>query len=443
MAETADLVVHIADPAGVTAEIFRTNDEADLSNLLNEALLHYIRDPGWFEVNTPKGHFYACQLVTYPFLSVLSKYAYSSQVKILAERVRKIIYPYNSDTVVPDAWILINRDLVTPLRRPTVNLWLARKLTNSLNKSVFIEPDAEAENKQDAPTVISVLPAPAVKETPPSRPRKRKGGPDPEKVMARVTQGWRVRDICEEQKCSEGYVYNLIKSRKGTSAMALRWKQWELISAMYHAEPKITVDEIEKTFGITRAAVYYAVRKIAELDGKALTPREREKKLTPGDAQNIKKKLEDGALRKDILAEYGITAETLIKHIGTREDYRSVPEELKEKVIRLRVQGKTLQQTADILGVTVSTVKDAWKEKKHSPDIQEKRVKYDNRNPLSKRDRDQAVNAVLIDGHTRKQIYTQYGINALTLRRYIREAQKRELKALQEKDDNSKESDNN
>jgi len=225
--------------------------------------------------------------------------------------------------------------------------------------------------------------------------------------------------------------------------MALRWKQWELISAMYHAEPKITVDEIEKTFGITRAAVYYAVRKIAERDGKALTPREREKKLTPSDAQNIKKKLEDGALRKDILVEYGITAETLIKHIGTREDYRPVPEELKEQVIRLRVQGKTLQQTADILGVTVSTVKDAWKEKKHSPDIQEKRVKYDNRNPLSKRDRDQAVNAVLIDGHTRKQIYTQYGINALTLRRYIREAQKRELEALREKDDDAENSGDN
>lgn len=441
MAETADLVVHIADPAGVTAEIFRTNDEVDLSNLLDEALLRYMRDPGWFEVNTPKGHFYACHLVTYPFLSVLSKYAYSSQVKILAERVSKIIYPYYSDTVVPDAWIMVNRDLVTPLRRPTVNLWLARKLNNSLNRSVFIEPDAEAGNNHDALSVITAPPSPAVKDTPSSKPKKRKGGPDPDKVMARVTLGWRVRDICEEQECSEGYVYNLIKTRKGTSAMELRWKQWELISAMYHAEPKITVGEIEKTFSITRHAIYYAVRKIAERENKAVIPREREKKLTPGDAEDIKNKLKGGALRKDILAEYGITAETLIKHIGTREDYRPVPEELKEQVIRLRVQGKTLQQTADILGVTVSTVKDAWKQKKHSPDIQEKRVKYDNRNPLSKRDRDQAVNAVLIDGHTRKQIYTQYGINALTLRRYIREAQKRELKALQEEDDNSKDSD--
>ena len=88
-------------------------------------------------------------------------------------------------------------------------------------------------------------------------------------------------------------------------------------------------------------------------------------------------------------------------------------------------------------------VKDAWREKKDSPEINEKRVKYDKLNVLSKRDRDQAVNAVLRDGHTRKQVYTQYGINSLTLRRYIREAQKRELRALREKDagsDNNDES---
>lgn len=255
--------------------------------------------------------------------------------------------------------------------------------------------------------------------------------------------GWRVRDICEDQKCSEGYVYKLIKTRKGTSAMDLRWKQWTLISAMYHAEPKITLEEIEKTFGVTRAAVYHAVRKIAKRDGKVITPREKERKLTPADREAIKNRLNNGALRKDILAEYGITAETLIKHIGTREDYRPISDELKENVIRLRVQGKKLQQTADILGVTVSTVKDAWREKKDSPVITEKRVKYDNRNVLSKRDRDQAVNAVLIDGHTRKQIYTQYGINALTLRRYIREAQKKEVEALKEKDTDSDKKDDN
>lgn len=101
------------------------------------------------------------------------------------------------------------------------------------------------------------------------------------------------------------------------------------------------------------------------------------------------------------------------------------------------MQGKTPQQTANILGVTVATVKRAWSKRKDSPEIQEKRIKYDNRNVLSKRDRDQAVNAVLRDGHTRKQVYTQYGINALTLRRYIREAHKKEIEALREKKSDS------
>ncbi|ORM71091.1 hypothetical protein [Pantoea rwandensis] len=388
-------------------------------------------------------HFNACQLITYPFIAMLQKYARSSYLQLLAERAGKLIYPYYSDSAVPDAWIMVNRELVTPLRRPTVNLWLARKLTSSLNKSLFIEPGADTEREIEAVAQITALPEPVSVNPPPAKPKKKRNGPDPDKVMERVMLGWRVRDICEDQKCSEGYVYKLIKTRKGTSAMDLRCKQWALISAMYHAEPKITLEEIEKTFGVTRAAVYHAVRKIAERDGKVITPRKRERKLTPADRETIKNRLNSGALRKDILAEYGITAETLIKHIGTREDYRPISDELKENVIRLRVQGKTLQQTAVILGVTVSTVKDAWSEKKDSPVISEKRVKYDNRNVLSKRDRDQAVNAVLIDGHTRKQIYTQYGINALTLRRYIREAQKKEVEALKEKDADSDKKDDN
>ena len=255
--------------------------------------------------------------------------------------------------------------------------------------------------------------------------------------MARVMLGWRVRDICEEQNCSEAYVYNLIKKRKGKSAMDYRWKQWELISAMYHAEPKMTLEEIEKACGVTRAGIYHAIRKIAERDGKEITPREREKKLTPEDVETIKQKLSQGMLRKDILVEYRISAETLIRYIGTRDEHRVIPGDLKEVAVRLRIQGKTLQQTADILGVNLDWVKKAWREKKDSPVIKEKRVKYDNRNVLSKRDRDQAVNAVLRDGHTRKQIYTQYGINALTLRRYIRDAQKRETEALKKEEKDS------
>lgn len=442
MAETADLVVHVADPAGVAAKIFRTNDEAALSELLHEAFYHYSRDPGWFEVTLPEGRFYACELVTLPFLHFLHRRVSCAQTKALSERALKHISPYSGATD-PAAWIMINASLVTPLTRPGVNLWHARKLTGSLKKTLFVEAKDwngdisafQAEEKEP----LSI----PVKENKLSDRKKRKDSPDPDKIMERVTLGWRVRDICEEQKCSEAYVYKLIKSRMGNSAMDLRWKQWELISAMYHAEPKITIEEIERTFGITRAAVYYAIRKVAGRNGQVITPREKERKLTSEDAAVIKRKLNDGALRKDILAEYGITAETLIKHIGLREDYRSLTGEITADIIRLRVQGKTLQQTADILGLTVSMVKDAWRQKKDSPETNEKRVKYDNRNALSKRDRDQAVNAVLRDGHTRKQVYTQYGINALTLRRYIREAQKKEVNALKEKDVDSDKKDDN
>lgn len=46
MANAADLVVLIADPAGFSSEVFRIKHEVVLSELLNEALLHYMRNPG-------------------------------------------------------------------------------------------------------------------------------------------------------------------------------------------------------------------------------------------------------------------------------------------------------------------------------------------------------------------------------------------------------------
>ena len=436
MRETADLIVLVADPAGFAAEIFRTNHEAALTELLHDALLHYMRDPGWFEVTLRENRFYACQLITIPLLALIKNRIPARQLRAAAERSLVQIRDY-SDTADPAAWIMINADFLSPLPRPGVNLWQARKLKNSLDKAIFTDAGQiiESENK---PALPGVKPAPIPKkESISKKPAAIKDGPDADKIMERVMLGWRVKDICEEQGCSQSYVYKLIKERKGRSAMDYRWKQWELISGMYHAEPKMTLEEIEKACGVSRAAIYLAVRKIAERDGTEITPREKERKLKPDDVETIKKKLSEGVIRKHILAEYNITTETLIKYVGTSDDHRPVPEQLKEYAVRLRVQGKTLQQTADILGVTVSTVKDAWREKKDSPDIQEKRVKYDNRNVLSKRDRDQAVNAVLRDGITRKQVYTQYGINALTLRRYIREAQKKELEALREKEADS------
>lgn len=436
MRETADLIVLVAEPAGFAAEIFRTNHEAALTELLNDALLHYMRDPGWYEVTFRENRFYACQLVTIPLLAFIKNRVQARQLQAAAERSLLQLNQY-SDAADPAAWIMVNADFISPLTRPGVNLWHARKIKNSLAKVIFTELGQITE-PQIKTTPAAVKSATFLKkENAPEQASLEKKGPDADKIMERVMFGWSVKDICEEQGCSESYVYKLIKKRKGNSAMDYRWKQWELIAGMYHAEPKMTLDEIEKAFGVSRAVIYQAVRKIAERDGKEIIPRERERKLTPDNIASIKRKLSGGTLRKDILVEYDITTETLIKYVGTSVDYRPVPEELKEHAVRLRVQGKTLQQTADILSVTVSTVKDAWREKKDLPDIHEKRVKYDNRNALSKRDRDQAVNAVLRDGITRKQVYTQYGINALTLRRYIREAQKRELEALREEDPDS------
>lgn len=441
MAEAAaDLVVLVADPACFAAQFFRVNDEVALTKLCEDALYHYMRDPGWFEVTAGGNRFYACQLVTLPLLVFIKKRIPGRQLQAAAERALAQL-KLNADVSDPCAWIMINADFLAPLPRPGVNLWQERKLKTSFNRAIFTDPDdvTEPENinarKPENPAAESVDGKPLSKQ------RKNKNGPDEAKVMERVMLGWRVKEICEEQSCSESYVYKLIKKVKGSSAMDYRWKQWELIESIYYAEPKMTLEEIEKACGVSRAAIYQAVRKIADRDGKEVTPREREKKLTPDDAEKIKQKLKEGALRKDICAEFSITAETLIKHIGTREDYAPVPADLKDYAVRLRVQGKTLQQTADILGVTVSTVKDAWRKKKDSPEINDKRVKYDNRNALSKRDRDQAVNAVLREGHTRKQIYTQYGINAMTLRRYIREALKKETDSLREKDKDSGEKD--
>ena len=442
MAETADLVVLVADPAGFAAEFFRMNHEAALTILLREALYHYRRDPGWFEVSVKGNRYSACQLVTIPLLAFIKKRVPARQLQAAAERTLAQLSAY-SDTADPDAWIMINAEYFSPLPRPCVNLWQARKLKNGLEKAIFTEPgECAGQEKKPAPAGVKNTAEAADKNAPRTQ-KRRKKGPDAEKVMERVMLGWRVSEICAEQNCSESYIYKLIKKRKGNSAMDYRWKQWELIAGMYHAEPKMTVEEIEKVCGVARTVIYHAVKKIAERDGKAITPREREKKLTQEDVEAIKNKLSKGVLRKHILTEYNITADTLIKYIGRHEDYRVIPEELKEYAVRLRVQGKTLQQTADILGVTVATVKRAWSKKKDSPEIKEKRIKYDNRNALTKRDRDQAVNAVLREGHTRKQIYTQYGINALTLRRYIREAQRKETELLREKDKDPGQNDDN
>ncbi|RPD91736.1 hypothetical protein BBB56_23160 [Candidatus Pantoea deserta] len=430
MADIADLIVLVADPAGFGAEVFSKTHEAVLSELLRNALIHYMRDPGWFAITFKENRFYACQLVTIPLLAYIKHRVPARQLKEAAERLLTQTGHFSD----PAAWIMVSADFLTPLPHPEVNVWHAQKLKNSLEKAVFIDPLEITEPEIKAAPDSKKNKAPVKKENPSQNAAKKKASPDADKIIERVMLGWRVSDICKEQNCSESYVYKLIKKHKGSSAMDYRWNQWELIARIYHSRPKKTISEIEKACGVSRSVIYHAVKKIANRDGKDISRRELERKLTPEDVKSIKIKLSQGVLRKHIMAEYNITNATLIKYVGTHEDYKTVSDELKEYAVRLRVQGKTLQETADIIGVTVATVKRAWSKKKDSHDIKEKRVKYDNRNVLSKRDRDQAVNAVLRDGHTRKQIYTQYGINALTLRRYIREAQKREIEALKEQD---------
>lgn len=430
----AELLVHTGSPAGIVAAFSRKTDEPALWNLVSEALLHYVRRAGWLDAEAAGARWYACRVVTLPFLVYLQKRVPGALARGFYARAIEHVSSW-SDEPDPDTWILVRQDLLCPLPRPCENATLARRLKFSLNRAEYISAPAEE--------IVSVLPeeekpaaadggenkSPAVKK----EKKKRKGSPDEDKVMARLNEGWSVPDISREQKCSEAYIYKLLKKKKGMTAMEYRWQRWRFISDMYHRTPKMTVEEIIKATGVSRAQVYHAVRKVAERDNITLPESRHDRKLSDADVETIRGKLAAGKMRKDICAEYSITADTLIKYIGTEEDYAPLTDEIRDYAVRLRIQGKTLQQTADLLGISVPSVKRAWREKKNTAETKRKRVKYDNRNVLSKRDRDQAVNAVLKGGHTRIQIYTQYGINALTLRRYIRAAQEAETEKLRRK----------
>ncbi|MGD8165336.1 hypothetical protein ACQE3Z_19100 [Pantoea sp. FN0307] len=192
-------------------------------------------------------------------LVFIKKRVPARQLQAAAERTLAQMSVY-SDSADPDAWIMINANFLSPLPRSCVNLWQARKLKNWLEKAIFTEPgEYERPEKKPAPVGVKKA-AEAVNENASAVQNKRKKGLDAEKIMERVMLGWRVSEICKEQNCSESYVYKLIKKRKGNSAMDYRWKQWELIAGMYHAEPKMTVEEIEKACGVSRAVIYHAVK---------------------------------------------------------------------------------------------------------------------------------------------------------------------------------------
>ncbi|WP_416414369.1 helix-turn-helix domain-containing protein [Pantoea sp. App145] len=404
MSKTGQLFIHVASPAGVTAQIFSHNDEEALRGVLTYAMYHFNRDPGWFKVAVSGTQFFSCRTITLPFLYFLDHRIATPQAKAFFTRAMKHI-SLASGAADPDVWIAVHEDIFIPFPSPGENQAEADKLIRSLTGAFNVD---------------GIDPAPAQQQS--RGPVSSKEG----EVMQRFYQGWSVADIAENTGCSKSYVYKLLREEKGISASDLRWQRWKMIAEMYFASPRKTLREIEQISNVSRTQIYHAVKMVS---GREDTER-RNRKLLARDIELIQEKLSQGALRKDVCDEYHISLDTLIKYMGKNDDHHIIPESVKQDIVRLRVQGKTIQQTADILSVSTDSVKKVWRQAKQSPETENLKVKYDNRNPLSKHDRDQAVNAVLAGGHTRKQICKQYGINALTLRRYIRIAQNKETAEL-------------
>ncbi|QGY32543.1 helix-turn-helix domain-containing protein [Pantoea cypripedii] len=134
--------------------------------------------------------------------------------------------------------------------------------------------------------------------------------------MQRFHEGWSVAEIAEDTGCSLSYVYKFLKKKKDLAAMELRWQRWKIIADMYFASPRKTLDEIERTCHVSRAQIYHAVKKISEKEGISIPEERRNRKISNSDIEEIKKKLGEGALRKDICWEYNISIDTLIKYVG-------------------------------------------------------------------------------------------------------------------------------
>lgn len=432
---SADLIINIAEPAGVTAEFFRKKDEQVLYGVLTYAVYYFNRDPGWFEVELNGVRYFACKTRTLPFLYTLNNRNSTLLTKAFFERSMKHIN-LASGSKDPDIWIAFSANYFCPLPCPGVNLWHARKMLESYDRSFEIQ--AEHDGEQELEDTFK-LPAEARSNKLKAKNDKTKNGfssVKEEAVMQRFYQGWSVKDIALDQCCSESYIYKLIKKKKGITALDLRWHKWKMIADMYQAIPRRSLSEIEGIYRVSRSQIYHAVKKVAEKEKGQIPEKRSNKKLTEKDLKNIHIKINQGALRKDICEEYGITSGTLIKYLGHSVKKKPKLISLKEQAVKLRIQGKTIKQTSEALGLSTDLVKSVWRKMKDDNDVIRRKEKYDNRNPLSKRDRDQAVNAVLIDGHTRKQVCKQYGINALTLRRYIRKAQQNEVEQIKNKPKN-------
>lgn len=427
MLRQADLFVHTAGKVRITAPFFRGKDEECLYSILINALYHYKRRPGWFSATAEGRTWYVCKVVTLPFLYFIKGRAGGRMAEEYFHRSMKHI-DLSSGAIDPDVYIGVRKDFFSPLMPIANDESESVRLAFSLNNGEVIPPSGRSgiPASDVPPRVISA--------------RGRKKKVDDYALMQKFHEGKSVREIMQELRCSESYVYQTIKRIKGISAMELRHQRWKMISDLYFANPRKTLNEIEAICQASRWQIYNAVRNMAKKEEVILDKKRRDLRLNDEDIQSIRQSLEKGVTRKSICREYNITPKTLVKYIGPDENYRIIPEENKEKVVRLRIQGKTLAETADILGVNLHYVKKVWKEHRDKQDVITKRVKYDNRNPLTKRDRDQAVSAVLKDGITRKQVCAQYGINALTLRRYIRAERQRELQELRDEEKETPES---
>ncbi|NIF23909.1 helix-turn-helix domain-containing protein [Candidatus Pantoea multigeneris] len=475
MEKAGDILIHMARPAGVTSHFFSSTDKEYLYSIALYALRYHHRDPGWFEVKLDGERYFACSTVTIPLYVIMKRRWISGQNAQFVAAAAPYIYSEGSEKE-PPIWIAIRADVLTPLPRPCVNLWHARKLSDSykcsrhfypgmatpeLHDTLSLPDNAPGEKETPAPTVIpsspdktlqtetiptpetappSVIPEVAFvpenkmshadpeiagitspgekEETPRERIKKEKEQKEAE-VMEYLHQGWAVPDIASAISRSTAFVYKVLQS-KGLSAMDLRWMRWQHIADMYKSEPPVPVQEIEKICNVTRQGIYHAVKKIAERDNVPLPKQRSNKKLTTEDERIIREKLESGVMRKDICKEYNISHDTLTKYFGHEVRENALTDRQREHIVRLTMQGKTREQVARMLNVTVSQVKRTWNKHWQDPWVKFKRIKDDNRNALTRRDKQQAVNAVLLYGHTRTQMYKQYGINALTLRRYIR-----------------------
>jgi len=429
MLEQAELFIHTAGNARITATFFQENDEESLYSVLMNVLLRYDRQQGWMEMELDGAAWYVCQVRPLPFFYFMKDRPGSEMASEYYKRSMAHV-DLSSGATDPDVFIGVRADFFCPMMPVRQDDSMALTLADSLAKGDVIPPFEKPTGPDHRLKPMMFHPPSVIEKKKVRKVSTQKKKFDDYTLMQKFHEGKTAQEIVQEMNCSEAYVYQTIKRIKGISAMELRYQRWKMIADLYFAKPRRSVDEIEKLTNVSRWQIYNAVRNVAKKEGIALSTKYRNEKLTEDDVSHIRQALKDGVTRKVICQTYEITASTLIKYIGPDENYQIYPKEYKDRVVKLRMAGKTLEQTAAELGVSVAYVKQVWKKRRDSDEVVNNRVKYDNRNVLNKHDQELAVKAVLFEGITRKKVAEQYGINVLTLRRYIRKYQDREVELL-------------